>query len=223
MHAMPASSESASAKKGPLVELRAVDILFGRHQVLRNISLSIPRGQTVAVIGESGCGKTTLGKTIVGLNRPVSGSIQWEGGEIAGVRPGRMSRAMQMIFQDPAESLNPRMTVGTILEEPFVIHGIGSAADRGANQWVASRIPRLARRAVTRRMGRLHRARQATLTAAIVPLLRLARKPAARHAPEPILLVQQGVRRLGHSRHHGRRRAAGAGLPSPGKLGALFR
>ncbi len=94
------------------------------------VSLSVGKGETVGLIGESGCGKTTLGKTIVGLNKPLSGSIQFEGSEIAGIRPGRMSRQMQMIFQDPAESLNPRMTVGAMLEEPFVIHKICEPEER---------------------------------------------------------------------------------------------
>ena len=94
------------------------------------VALQVQKGETLGLIGESGCGKTTLGKTIVGLNKPASGSIQFEGREIAGHRPGDLSRSMQMIFQDPAESLNPRMTVGAILEEPWIIHRIGTPESR---------------------------------------------------------------------------------------------
>ncbi len=80
---MPAKLESPSAKTGPLVELRGVDIAFGRQQVLRNINFSIPRGQTVAVIGESGCGKTVLLKTMIGLVRPTRGEMRFDGQNLA--------------------------------------------------------------------------------------------------------------------------------------------
>lgn len=94
------------------------------------VSLALEKGETLGLIGESGCGKTTLGKAVVGLNRPTSGSIQFDGRDYHGRPTKEIRREMQMIFQDPQESLNPRHTVGAILEEPFVIHGIGSGAER---------------------------------------------------------------------------------------------
>ncbi len=97
------------------------------------VSLDIAPGETLGLVGESGCGKSTLGKAIVRLLKPTSGQIVFEETDItnagqAALRPLR--RDFQMIFQDPGESLDPRMSVRAIIEEPFIIHGLGSRAER---------------------------------------------------------------------------------------------
>jgi len=100
------------------------------------VSFSLMPGETLGLVGESGCGKSTLGKSIVRLLNPTSGRIRFEGADLATLRRGAMKpvrRHLQMIFQDPAESLNARHTVAQILEEPFIIHGIGSAKERLAS------------------------------------------------------------------------------------------
>jgi oligopeptide/dipeptide ABC transporter ATP-binding protein len=93
-------------------------------------------GETLGLVGESGCGKSTLGKSIVRLLNPTAGRIRFEGADLATLGRAQMKpirRHLQMIFQDPAESLNSRHTVGQILDEPFAIHGIGSAEERRAS------------------------------------------------------------------------------------------
>lgn len=100
------------------------------------VSFQIRPGETLGLVGESGCGKSTLGKTIVRLLSPTAGRIRFEGTDLAPlgrkeIKPIR--RHLQMIFQDPAESLNARHTVGQILEEPFIIHGIGTPDERRAS------------------------------------------------------------------------------------------
>ncbi len=102
------------------------------------VSLEVAVGETVGLVGESGCGKTTLGKAIVRLLKPTGGRIKFDGRDItdggAGIlRPTR--RHLQMIFQDPAESLNPRHTVRDILAEPFIVQGIGTKGER--QKWIA--------------------------------------------------------------------------------------
>jgi peptide/nickel transport system ATP-binding protein len=103
--------------------LRAVD----------GVSFSIDRGQSVGLVGESGCGKTTVGNAVLGLTPLTAGSVQFDGTEIAHL-PSRarapFRRRMQMIFQDPFGSLNPRHTIGEILYAPLAVHRIGSRTER---------------------------------------------------------------------------------------------
>lgn len=98
-----------------------------------DVSFSIGRGETFGLVGESGCGKSTLGKAVCRLLRPTAGAIRFEGHPIESLSKSLMRpyrRDMQIIFQDPAESLNARHTVGEILAEPFVIHKIGDGPER---------------------------------------------------------------------------------------------
>jgi oligopeptide/dipeptide ABC transporter ATP-binding protein len=102
------------------------------------VDLAITRGETVAVIGESGCGKTTLARVLAGLYPVSAGSVQFAGVELERLGPGamrRFRRAVQMIFQDPFASLDPRMTAGGIVGEPFAIHSLGNRGQR--RDWVS--------------------------------------------------------------------------------------
>jgi len=95
-------------------------------------------------VGESGCGKSTLGKALVRLLKPTSGSIHFDGVDISQLTQSQLRplrREIQMIFQDPAESLDPRMNVRSIIEEPFIIHGMGSRAER--QTWVNGLLDRV--------------------------------------------------------------------------------
>ncbi|MDX2101510.1 MAG: ATP-binding cassette domain-containing protein [Alphaproteobacteria bacterium] len=109
-----------------------------KRQQLRAVNavdLTIASGETLALVGESGCGKTTLGRAVVGLYRPTAGTISWQGTDITDLAsPARKSsrREIQMIFQDPYGSLNPRLPVSEVLKEPLRIHGIGNAAEQDA-------------------------------------------------------------------------------------------
>ena len=163
--APPAAAVDASGRP-VLVQVRDLKKYFPiRRGVLRRtvghikavdgISFDIYQGETLGLVGESGCGKSTAGRTILQLEEPTAGTVQFADRELTemsrtDVRKAR--RHMQMIFQDPYASLNPRMTVGNIISEPLTIHGLGDSAARkervqellrvvGLNRYFVNRYP----------------------------------------------------------------------------------
>lgn len=100
---------------------------------VNDLSFEIRSGETFGLVGESGCGKSTTGRAIMHLDPPTSGKVYFEGRDISKMNKKElkaMRREMQFIFQDPYASLNPRMTIGEIISEPMVIHGIGTSEER---------------------------------------------------------------------------------------------
>lgn len=145
---MPITTEKPShaEKTGdPIVSFANVGItfqtktgMFGKPQALRavqDVSFDLMRGEVLGIVGESGSGKSTLAKLAMRLLAPTSGQILYEGKSITaytGAAKKQLSGDMQMVFQDPNASLNPRMTIEQSLQEPFVLHGRGSAPERHA-------------------------------------------------------------------------------------------
>ena len=121
-----------------------------------DISFFVRRGETLGLVGESGCGKTTTGRCILQLYKPTDGQIMFEGQELVGLstrQMRQMRRQMQVIFQDPFSSLNPRMTAGNIIGEPLIVHGLVKSKEEyrervaellqnvGLNPYMADRFP----------------------------------------------------------------------------------
>ncbi len=147
---MPPVEDTVSTKPVPLIQVRDLVARFdigggflgstsGRVHAVENISFDLKAGETLALVGESGCGKSTTGRTIMRLLDANSGSVKLDGREILGLT-GRemrdMRRHIQMIFQDPFASLNPRIEVGDAIAEPLLAHGIASGR-RDARERVA--------------------------------------------------------------------------------------
>ena len=129
--------------------------VVGRVQAVTDVSFEVGEGETLAIVGESGCGKSTTGRAVLRLVEPGAGSVRLDGQDVLALSPAglrAMRRHMQIVFQDPYGSLNPRMTVAETLREPLLLHGIATASDAGAqvadllrlcglSEWHAGRYP----------------------------------------------------------------------------------
>jgi oligopeptide/dipeptide ABC transporter ATP-binding protein len=130
---MPPLIEVTDLKKHFPIRKGVLGRTVGNVLAVDGVSFSIDEGQTLGLVGESGCGKTTVGRTVLRLIEPTSGQIKVRGREIsdlgrAEMRPLR--RQMQIVFQDPFSSLNPRIRVGKIVGEPLKVHGVGDKEER---------------------------------------------------------------------------------------------
>jgi oligopeptide transport system ATP-binding protein len=118
--------------------------VVGHVRAVDGVSFDILRGETLGLVGESGCGKTTLGRAILHLYRPTAGRVEFEGQDLSALSREelrRTRRRMQVVFQDPFSSLNPRMTIGATLAEPLEVHGIHP--DGGIRSFIAQLLERV--------------------------------------------------------------------------------
>ncbi len=124
---------TAPVQAPPIFEARDLHVRFegrgrkGKRKVVRaldGIDLSWHKGEVLGVVGESGCGKSTLGRTLLGLQPPTEGEVFFEGSPLADTDMRKLRRRVQMVFQDPYQSLSPRQSVGSLVQEPLAIHGL---------------------------------------------------------------------------------------------------
>lgn len=109
----------------------------GRVYAVNDVSLSVNKGETIGIVGESGCGKSTLGRALIRLYEPSSGKVIFDGQDFTALNKKELKsqrKRIQMIFQDPYASLNPRMSIEKILSEPYELHKVGTAEERRA--WI---------------------------------------------------------------------------------------
>jgi oligopeptide transport system ATP-binding protein len=140
------SPGAAQTGSGPLLEVRNLakyfpvrsGVLGGTAQrvhAVDGVSFRVDEGEVLGLVGESGCGKSTMARLILRLIEPTTGEVRFKGEDLVSASPRRLKalrRHFQMIFQDPYASLNPRMRISAILEEPLIIHRLGTKADRAA-------------------------------------------------------------------------------------------
>ncbi|WP_252699434.1 ABC transporter ATP-binding protein [Natronosalvus vescus] len=148
----PSSGETKTAEQAvnspledePVLKVRALKKYYpitggllktkvGEVKAVDGVSFDVRRGETYAIVGESGCGKTTLGKTVARLHAPTSGTIEFNGTDISSLGERELKpirREIQVVYQDPTSSLNPRKRIKDIVAEPLIVHDIGSKAER---------------------------------------------------------------------------------------------